>query len=134
MTEKQIKLVKKSWSQFRHIQPVIVADTFYSHLFLKHPKLRSLFPKDMTEQYEKLIAMLNIVVSRLDRNDDLLNDIKEMGVRHKEYGVKTAHYVYIEQSLLWTLEKGLGNDWNEETAEAWRECYTLLSDTMTGAF
>ena len=129
MTEHQIKLVKKSWLQFRRIKPALVADTFYSHLFFLHPELRNLFPKDMAEQYEKLISMLNTVVARLEKKETLQN-IAEMGERHKGYGVKTAHYNYVGQSLLWTLEKGLGNDWNDETAEAWRDCYTILSSTM----
>jgi len=35
--------------------------------------------------------------------------------------------------LLWTLERGLGSDWNPELAEAWTQCYTLLADTMISA-
>ena len=130
MTVQQIKLVRSSWFMFRQVKPAIIADAFYSRLFLEYPELRSMFPKDMTAQYEKLIAMLNVVIGRLDKIEALTADIVAVAVRHKDYGVQTAHYAAVGKALLWTLEMGLGNDWNAETEQAWVECYTLLSNTM----
>ena len=133
MTVQQIKLVKKSWFLFRQIKPAVVADVFYSRLFYDHPELRNLFPKDMAGQYEKLIATLNVVVARLDKLEELTVDIAALAIRHRDYGTKPKHYASVGQALLWTLEKGLGYDWNEEVAEAWLTCYTLLSNTMIDA-
>ena len=133
MTTQQIKLVKKSWLMFRQIKPAVIADVFYSRLFYEHPELRKLFPKDMTGQYDKLIGTLNVLVGRLDKFDELTADIADLALRHKDYGTKPAHYVYVGQALMWTLENGLGTDWNEEVAEAWATCYTLLSNTMIDA-
>ena len=130
MTEQQIKLVKKSWSFFREIKPEVVADAFYSKLFMDNPSLRKMFPNDMKMQYGKLIDMLNIVVARLDRLDELTDDIIEMGVRHKGYGVKPEQYAMVGNALLWTLKNGLGNDWNNDIENAWTACYTLLSNAM----
>jgi hypothetical protein len=36
----------------------------------------------------------------------------------------------LELALLWTLEQGLGPNWNEETKAAWIACYTILSSAM----
>lgn len=49
MTPAQIKIVKKTWQILRRISPVVVADAFYSKLFLDHPELRRMFPNDMDE-------------------------------------------------------------------------------------
>ena len=87
----------------------------------------------MTPQYDKLIGTLNVVVGRLDKRDELTADIVDLALRHKDYGTKPEYYVYVGQALLWTLENGLGTDWNEEVAEAWAMCYTLLSNTMIEA-
>lgn len=133
MTKHQIKLVKTSWGHFRNINPEVVADAFYSKLFLDHPNLQKMFPKDMKEQYKKVVYIFNIVVARLDRFDELTADVVALGVRHKGYGVKVQHYKMVGDALLWTLENGLGSDWNEEVGEAWRTCYTILSDTMIKA-
>ena len=133
MTEEQVKLVKQSWRYFRNVDPVIVADLFYTKLFTDHPALRKMFPKDMKEQYVKLIDMISIIVSRLDQLDLLTDEIAAMARRHVEYGTRPAHYKMVGKALLWTLEKGHGNEWNQKLAEAWTTCYGLLAETMIHA-
>lgn len=130
MTKEQIALVKKTWRMFRGLNPATVGDLFYSKLFADNPSLRKMFPSDMEQQYQKLIDMLNAIVSHLDRLDDMSEEIAEMAIRHSNYGVKSSHYSLVGNALLWTLQKGLGNDWNEEVKNAWTNCYVLLSDTM----
>lgn len=121
---------KKTWKVFRGISPVTVGDLFYSKLFTDNPSLRKMFPTNMQDQYQKLIDMLNAIVMRLERLDDLREEIGLMAKRHAQYGVRPAHYRLVGASLLWTLQKGLGNDWNEEVKNAWNSCYQLLADAM----
>ena len=133
MTKEEIILIKRTWKLFREINPVVVGDTFYSKLFIENPSLRKMFPKEMTLQYQKLIDMLSTIVGRLDNLEDLAGDIAAMARRHVAYGVKPGQYKKVGEALLWTLEQGLGNDWNEEVKEAWIKCYTTLSDAMIAA-
>lgn len=133
MTAQQVALVKNSWKIFQKIDPVLVGDVFYSRLFSAAPKLQHMFSTSKTTQSKKLVEMLNIIVGRLDRLDELTNDIKELAIRHVGYGVKTEHYNAVGDALLWTMEQGLGKDWNEEVKKAWAACYTLLSRTMIAA-
>ena len=133
MTQEQIILIKKSWRLLRNIDPQIVGDTFYSKLFADNRSLRKMFPTDMEQQYKKLIDMLSAIVMRLDNLNELTDDIAAMAQRHVQYGVKPLHYNLVGNALLWTLQQGLGKDWNKETAEAWNNCYTLLANTMIQA-
>lgn len=130
MNATQINLVKKSWRILRQLPPELVADTFYSRLFFDHPELRRMFPKQMDEQYKKLVDMLSSMVSRLDNIESLQQDIQNMGLRHKGYGVQAKHYEMVGAALLWTLEQGLGSDWDEATAEAWASCYGIIANGM----
>jgi hemoglobin-like flavoprotein len=130
MTTEQIVLVKKTWKVFRGISPATVGDLFYSKLFTDNPSLRKMFPSNMQQQYQKLIDMLNAVVTRLDRLDELTEEIAAMAQRHAQYGVRPAHYKLVGNALLWTLQKGLGNDWTNEVKTAWVTCYTILAGTM----
>ena len=130
MTDEQIILIKKTWKLFRDINPVVVGDTFYSKLFADNPSLRKMFPRYMNEQYTKLIDMLSTIVARLDHLEDLTDEIVAMSRRHVQYGVKPEHYRLVGNALVWTLQQGLGDDWNEEVKEAWTTCYTMLADTM----
>ena len=130
MTEAQILLVKKTWKSFRGINPATVGDLFYTKLFTDNPSLRKMFPSNMEQQYQKLIDMLHAVVVRLDKLDELTEEIAAMAQRHVEYGVRPAHYKLVGNALLWALQKGLGADWNEEVKNAWSTCYKILADTM----
>lgn len=133
MTPQEIALVKKSWYAFRGIDPAVIADVFYSKLFWENPDLRRMFPARMEEQYKKIIDMLNTVVARLERMDELKEEIAAMGKRHEKYGVKPEHYTLVGKALLWTLKKGLADEWNEQTKQAWIKCYSILSGTMITA-
>ena len=93
----------------------------------------NLFPKKMEEQYSKLMDMLSVIIARLDRMDELNDDIAAMARRHIQYGVRPAHYKLVGNALLWTLRQGLGQDWTLELEQAWTKCYSNLADTMMRA-
>jgi hemoglobin-like flavoprotein len=59
-----------------------------------------------------------------------LNDIKGLAQRHNKYGAKPEHYAVVGECLLWTLEKGLGDKWNNELKEAWTTVYGVLANAM----
>jgi len=130
LTTQQIQLIKRSWRSLHGIPQALIADMFYSKLFASNPRLRKLFPADMDQQYRKLIDMLNRIVVQLDEPDALEQEIAWMAQRHAGYGVKPVHYTLVGNALLWTLERGLGKDWNEQTAEAWKGCYQKMAGAM----
>ncbi|GAB3919937.1 globin domain-containing protein [Larkinella terrae] len=130
MTHQQITLVKQSWNLLREIDPELLGDVFYTRLFLKYPALRSLFKHSLVSQYKKFIAMLNLIVSRLDQPGILTEEIRQLATRHGGYGIKPEHYDEVGTALLWTLEKGLGKDWNPALYQAWAACYTRLAREM----
>ncbi|MEP6749172.1 MAG: globin family protein [Bacteroidota bacterium] len=133
ITQQQILLVQKTWKLFRDIKPEIIGDVFYSKLFADMPALKRMFKNSIASQYKKLIDMLSMMVGRLHNLQEITPEIEEMALRHVGYGVKPAHYKLVEDALLWTLERGLGNDWNEEVKKAWTDCYTILSGIMIEA-
>ena len=133
MTEQQISLVKQTWKIFREIDSAIIGDAFYSKLFVEVPQVKQLFKIPRKEQSAKLVEMINVIVGRLDRLSEITEDIKQLGIRHAGYGVKPSHYRPVGAALLWTLQQGLGSDWNEQVQDAWEACYKLLSDTMIKA-
>lgn len=130
LTAKEITLVKESWLAIRNIDPMVIADIFYTKLFYDNPELRTMFPRNMEEQYVKLIDMLSTIIARLEKLDELKGDIVQMAKRHVNYGVMPEHYNMVGKALLWTLQKTLGTAWNAELRAAWVNCYAILSGTM----
>jgi len=129
----QVLLVKKTWRIFRAIDPAIVGDTFYSKLFSENPSLRRLFPRNMHAQYYKLMEMLNTIIGKLDRANELEAELSVMATRQAEYGIQPAHYKWVGDALLWTLKQGLGKDWTPNISQAWTDVYVLVAETMLAA-
>ena len=129
MTSRQIQLIQDSWKKVLPIADQ-AGELFYSRLFEIAPSVRHMFGSDIKPQARKLIAILAVVVSKLDRLEDIIGQVQQLALRHNEYGVKPSHYAPVGEALLWTLEKGLGESWNEELKVAWTAAYTTLSGAM----
>lgn len=130
MKESDVILIKRSWRIFREMDPAVIGDAFYSKLFSYNHSLRKMFPRNMSQQYQKLMDMINTIIARLDRLDELNDEISAMARRHVQYGVRPAHYKLVGNALLWTLKQGLGHDWTPDVENAWSKCYALLSGAM----
>src|SRR5215475_194157 len=129
MTPEQIELVKTSHAKIVPFKEQ-AAELFYCRLFELDPSLRLMFKSDMTEQKQKLMSTIALVVSSLEKLETLLPIVREMGRRHKTYGVQNRHYDLVGGALLWTLEIGLGASWNRDLAEAWAMAYWTLAAAM----
>jgi hemoglobin-like flavoprotein len=130
MTNHQLLLVKQTWKLLREVEPDVLGDVFYGRLFLKYPSLRPMFKGPMESQYQKFIDMLSLIVARLDRPEAVAGEISRLAHSHEGYGVKPAHYEDVKDALLWTLERGLGDDWNGDVQQAWEACYDSLTELI----
>ncbi len=132
MTPDQIALVQNS---FKSVVPIkeTAADLFYGRLFELDPDVRALFKGDMKEQGRKLMTMIATAVNGLTNLESIVPAVQELGIRHVGYGVKPEDYNTVAAALLWTLEQGLGDAWNDDLKAAWTAAYTVLADTMKEA-
>jgi nitric oxide dioxygenase len=78
------------------------------------------------------MATLAVVVNGLTKLEAILPAARALAKRHVEYGAQPAHYPVVGETLLWTLERGLGPEWKPEVAEAWTSAYATLSTFMIG--
>lgn len=134
MNSKQIILVQESFALVAKIPVEKVGELFYNQLFEISPEIRQMFAKTaMPEQSRKLMSMLGYIIGKLDKLESIIEEVAKLAQRHVKYGVTPQQYQPVGAALLWTLEKGLGTNWNEELAEAWTLCYTTLSGAMISA-
>ena len=129
MTPDQVKAIQGS---FLKVQPISeqAAELFYARLFEIAPAVRPLFRGDMKEQGRMLMAVLAAVVRGLGNLQSILPAASALAKRHVGYGVKAADYAPVGAALLWTLERGLGEQWTPELAAAWGAAYNALSEFM----
>lgn len=131
MKPKNIELVKTSWALVAKMNMETVGGLFYNKLFEVMPEVKPMFSRaPIPEQSKKLLGMLSYIVSKLDKLEEILDEVAKLAKRHTTYGVKDEHYSAVGIALLWTLEQGLGVYWNEELEQAWTEVFTTLANAM----
>jgi len=120
VTPDQIAAVRESFAKVVPISEQ-AATLLYGRPFEIAPAVKPLLRGDMTEQGRKLIATLNVVVTGLANVESLLPAASALAKRHAGYGVKAADYQPVAAALLWTLERGLGEQWTPQLTAAWTE-------------
>jgi hemoglobin-like flavoprotein len=128
----QRELVQTTFARLA-VMPEVAGALFYDRLFATNPSFRPLFKNDMRIQVGRLMAMLAMVVYNLHQPGRALPAMRDLAVRHVEYGVKLADYDAVREALLWTLEQGLGEDLTPAAREAWTVCYDELAGEMKDA-
>lgn len=132
MTHDQITLIQDS---FKKVAPIsdVAAEIFYARLFEIAPEVKLMFKGDMTELGAKLMATLGVVVNGLRDLDKIVPVAQDLAVRHVDYGVKSEDYTPVGEALIYTLDKGLGDDFTPDLKDSWVAAYATLSGVMISA-
>ena len=132
MTPQEVKLVSDSFAKVLPIAGV-TADIFYDRLFEIAPELRSLFPGNLADQKKKFVTMLATLITNLHEFGKIAPVIADLGKRHVDYGIISAHYEPFGTALLAALEDCLGVDFTPPVKAAWTKAYGSLADVMKQA-
>jgi hemoglobin-like flavoprotein len=94
-----VRLVRESWAVVEpHAEKV--AEMFYATLFSIAPATREMFPVNMEVQRSRLLRALVHIVQMVDRPDDLMPFLRQLGRDHRKFGVMTHHYEAVGMALL----------------------------------
>jgi hemoglobin-like flavoprotein len=115
-------------------RPAALAERFYHHLFDIAPGVRSMFPKDMTAQNERLSrALFDAIRALVDSEAHaarMEQNLHRLGTDHAHrYGVQPMHYPYVGHALVRAVYDVSG-DWAASTSSAWLWVYEWVSTHM----
>jgi hemoglobin-like flavoprotein len=129
-TNQEIELIEISFEKIKSCGEEF-AGSFYKNLFTIYPETKRLFTKtDIDKQGKKLLNSLILLVEGLRTPETLVPVLKDLGARHKGYGVVTEYYPLMGDILLDTFAQYLQEDWTPELAKAWLNIYTTVSNLM----
>lgn len=134
MTPTDLALVEHDAAVFTE-RPDEFARAFYATLFDLAPESRGLFPDDMTAQRVKLTDELRVLLEAADvlRSGGSLDGFaaraRDLGRRHREYGVSAAAYAPVGVALVAALRDTI-DGFDDEHAGAWERLYQVVADTM----
>jgi NAD(P)H-flavin reductase/hemoglobin-like flavoprotein len=126
------RLIRES---FAAIEPQAeeLAQYFYGALFVVAPDCRDLFPAGMATQRSRLLRALVYVVQMVDRPDELVTFLGQLGRDHRKFAVLPRHYDALGIALLAALKRFLKEKWTPEVQSAWTRAYALIAKTMREA-
>ena len=110
-----------------------VARHFYATLFSQAPATRDLFPVNMEVQRSRLLRALVHVVQMVDRPDELVPFLEQLGRDHRKFGVLAEHYDAVGTALLSAVSEFAGPVWTPAVAKAWTESYATVASAMRTA-
>jgi hemoglobin-like flavoprotein len=85
------ELVRTTFARLT-VMPEVAGAPLYERLFAANPSFRPLFKNDMRIQGVKLMTRLAMVVCNLPEPGKVLPAVRDLAVRHVDYGVKLADY------------------------------------------
>ena len=125
-----IKILESSLAKLKN-HTVDFSASFYDKLFAVHPELKILFKNvELTAQEQKLMASLAVIVENLRNPEQLTLALRSLGAYHHEVGTIPEHYPFVGQALIETFAEYLGDEWNQQTEQAWLDAYNLISKIM----
>ncbi|EMY61935.1 adenylate/guanylate cyclase domain-containing protein [Leptospira terpstrae] len=114
-----------------HLNPNLARD-FYVHFLETKPEFQKFFQNtDMETQAKKLLAMFGRTIERFGNLNQIHNELKNLGKMHEEMGIKVTDLAEIAPSLLYALEKSLGERFQTEWKPIWEEALGSLVRLMS---
>jgi hemoglobin-like flavoprotein len=132
LSVKQQRLVRESFESLREYETSVVL-LFYGRLFEIAPETRALFKIDIHEQATKLMETLRMTVEALDRFEELVPVLADLGRKHGTHGVQAYQYEKLRSALLWAMGQALGLEFDRETRAAWDQLIGTISAVMLEA-
>ncbi len=127
-----VRLIKDTWAQVEAYLPEM-SRTFYGVLFTLAPDARERFPVSIEVRRGKLMRAIAHVVQMVDRPDDLVPFLTQMGRDHRKFAVESRHYEAVGTAMLAALRDQLGSRWTPDVERAWAEGFTMVARSMQDA-
>lgn len=133
MTTEEIELVRNSWANvLAHREEA--GNIFHKTLFGLSPEVRDLFKTDLKTQNQKLMSSITLIVTKLNKLDNIREEVKFLAKRHINYQVKPDYFNAFGKAFIAMLANTLGNlnEWTPAMEMAWTKVYRLVSEAMIG--
>jgi NAD(P)H-flavin reductase len=92
-----------------------------------------MFPPSMASQRDRLVGALVRIVTNVDRTDELVPFLQQLGRDHRKFRVLGEHYPAVGEALLATLSHFLRDDWTPDLAQEWTAAYGVVAEVMSTA-
>lgn len=110
-----------------------ITTVFYKKLFRHHPELLNIFNHANQHQGKQPTALAEAVyaaAANIDRLEDILPVVKQIGEKHRALNVLPEHYPIVGETLLAAIKDVLGEAATPEIMDAWSKAYQIIADVF----
>lgn len=117
---------------FERLEPLKdrIFRAFFDRLFELDASLQTLFPEDMADHHDKLMAAVGAVVANLQSSGMVADALQKLDFGHVARGIEVHQYDTVGASLLWALREGLGEDFTMDMEVAWAAGFDFVANQM----
>jgi len=149
--------VQLSWEHLQTLGTEHVGALLYKNLFELAPEAAELFPREVRARYQhwtvdeaagdgdlmnspalaslfgKVISAVGMAIAGLHETEALVPRLKQLGMRHANYGaISEAHFPILQKALIRTLRMVLAERFTAEVEFAWTMVYSFITAIMIG--
>ena len=128
MTPERLARLRHSFAEVS-AQPRALAARFYEELFTAAPRLRPLFPADMTSLQGHFEAALALVIRNLEEVTALHDSLRDLGAAHVRWGAKPEDYFIVRDAIVRAI-RSASTAWTDELEGDWRRAITAIAVPM----
>lgn len=110
-----------------------ITSRFYQRMFHNHPELLNLFNHANQQQGRQQSALARAVyaaAAHIDRLEEILPVVRQIGHKHRSVGVLPEHYPIVGKHLLLAIQDVLGDAVSDEVLQAWEKAYQRIADVF----
>lgn len=130
MTDEETRIVQRTWRLLRPVDPQLLSAVFLTRLQIEAPAWKPLATKRLQGEASGLIEGFSRIIARLDQPEAVKDRLLSLATHYLPDAVTPQQILNLGRALLWTLEQGLGSDWNSAVEQAWRQCYIELGQMV----
>ena len=124
MTPDAIARVKASYDTLAR-DALALSSRFYEEMFHASPKLRPLFPADLSALQGHFEAALSLVVRNLHEMSALAQPLRDLGAAHIAWGARPDDYLVAREALIAAI-RSRSAAWDETLERDWRAAITAI--------
>lgn len=130
MTDDQIQVVERTWRLLRPVDPRLLSAVFLTRLQLEAPAWKPLAMVRLQGEASAFIDDFSRIIARLNQPEANSSRLLALATHYLPDVVSPQQILSIGRALLWTIEQGVGADWNGSVEQAWRHCYIKLGQVL----
>lgn len=129
LNTKSIQIVKDTWADLIAHGPEI-GQRFYERLFQLHPEYKKLFKGNDKDQHKKLAFAITLIITKLNKLDQISEEVRSLAARHVKYGVKPEYFAPFIKLFVETIASVRSERWKPEYSVAWYEVMKVVGDAI----